>query len=387
MSQNRTIYLDHAATTPVDGRVLDKMLPYLKDIYGNPSSSHRSGQRASRALSWARNTVAEALGANPSEVVFTSCGTESDNLALRGVVFSRWARGKHIITSHIEHHAVENTCLQLAERFGYEITFLPVDRYGRVAPEQVREAIRPDTALISIMYANNEIGTVQPIADIGLIAREHDIPFHTDAVQAPGQLPLDVGALHVDLMSLSGHKFYAPKGVGVLYVREGLDLLPVQTGGKQEHGLRAGTQNVPYIVALAEGLSLAVDEREEEADRVRGLRDRLIDELVNSIDGCHLTGHPRRRLPNNASFVFEGVDGEAVQMHLSMAGIATSTGSACASGEDEPSHVLRALDMDPRLAQGSLRLSLGRATTEDDIERTIAKLSPIVEKLRDMSLF
>lgn len=387
MSAEGMIYLDHAATTPVDPRVLEAMLPYFAQDYGNPSSLHRVGQQAHEAISSARNVVAEALGATPGEIVFTSCGTESDNLAIRGVAFGRQAAGKHIITTHVEHHAVENTCLQLAERFGFEITFLPVDARGLVAPDQVREAIRPETALISVMYANNEVGSVQPIAEIGAIAREHEIPFHSDAVQASGQLSLDVNALNVDLMSISGHKFYAPKGVGVLYVREGLDLLPAQTGGAQEHGFRAGTQNVPYIVALARALELACDEREREVRRLATLRDRLIEGLTGNIAGCHLTGHPTQRLPNSASFIFEGVDGEAIQTRLSMAGVASSTGSACASGEDAPSHVLAALGVEPRLAQGSLRLTLGRDTQAADIEHVIAMLPPIIEKLRDLSLF
>jgi len=387
MKAEEMIYLDHAATTPVDPRVLEAMLPYFAQDYGNPSSLHRVGQQAHEAISSARNIVAEALGANPGEIVFTSCGTESDNLAIRGIAFGRQAAGKHIITTHVEHHAVENTCLQLAERFGFEVTFLPVDARGLVDPDQVREAIRPETALISVMYANNEVGSVQPIAEIGAIAREHEIPFHSDAVQASGQLSLDVNALNLDLMSLSGHKFYAPKGVGVLYVREGLDLLPAQTGGAQEHGLRAGTQNVPYIVGLAKALQLACDERECEVRRLAALRDRLIEGLTGNIGGCHLTGHPTQRLPNSASFVFEGVDGEAIQIRLSMAGIASGTGSACASGEDAPSHVLAALGVEPRLAQGSLRLTLGRDTQEADIERVIAVLPPIIKDLRDLSPF
>jgi len=382
---SRFIYLDHAATTPVDPRVVEAMLPYFEEKFGNPSSIHRAGGEARAAVEKARQTVAELLGAKPSEIIFTSCGTESDNLALRGVAFALKGRGNHIITTPIEHHAIGHTCEQLAKEFGMEITYLPVDSFGLVDPDDVARAITERTVLISIMYANNEVGTIEPIAEIGKIAREKGILFHTDAVQAGGHLPLNVDKLHVDLLSLSGHKFYAPKGVGILYVREGTPLLPTQTGGGQERHLRAGTENVPYIVGLAKALQLAYEEMESEVARLRSLRDRLIRGVLERIPDAQLTGHPTQRLPNNASFVFKGVDGEAILMQLDLAGVAASTGSACSSGESTPSHVLLAMGIDPLLARSSLRLTLGRRNTSEDVEFVLAILPQIVEKLRAIS--
>ncbi|MBC7235581.1 MAG: cysteine desulfurase NifS [Chloroflexi bacterium] len=384
---SRFIYLDHAATTAVDPRVLEAMLPFLQDKYGNPSSVYRFAGQAKEALEAARRTVADILGCRPGEIVFTSCGTESDNLAIRGVAWASRERGRHIITTPIEHHAVEATCHQLAEHFGYHITEVPVDRYGLVDPDDVARAIRDDTVLITVIYANNEVGTIEPIAEIGRIARERGIPFHTDAVQAGGSLDLDVDRLQVDLMSLSGHKFYAPKGVGVLYVREGTPLLPVQTGGGQEGRRRAGTENVAYIVGLAKALALAHEQREAEAERLTILRDRLIAGVLSSIPDAHLTGHPTKRLPNHASFVFEGVDGEAILLQLDLAGVAASSGSACASGDPEPSHVLTAMGIERRLALGSLRLTLGRENTAQDIVDVLAILPEIIHKLRALSPF
>ncbi|MCD6519505.1 MAG: cysteine desulfurase NifS [Anaerolineae bacterium] len=382
---SRFIYLDHAATTPVDPRVVEAMLPYFEEKFGNPSSIHRAGGEARAAVEKARQTVAELLGAKPSEIIFTSCGTESDNLALRGVAFALKGRGNHIITTPIEHHAIGHTCEQLAKEFGMEITYLPVDSFGLVDPDDVARAITERTVLISIMYANNEVGTIEPIAEIGKIAREKGILFHTDAVQAGGHLPLNVDKLHVDLLSLSGHKFYAPKGVGILYVREGTPLLPIQTGGGQERHLRAGTENVPYIVGLAKALQLAYEEMESEVARLRSLRDRLIQGVLERIPDAQLTGHPTQRLPNNASFVFKGIDGEAILMQLDLAGVAASTGSACSSGESTPSHVLLAMGIDPLLARSSLRLTLGRRNTSEDVEFVLAILPQIVEKLRAIS--
>ena len=385
MSERRTIYLDHAATTAVDPRVVEAMLPYFAEQYGNASSIHSLGQEARRAIEEARADVAEILNCSPEEIVFTSCGTESDNLAIRGVAWMNRHRGHHVITSPIEHHAVSHTCEQLERQFGFEATYLPVDEYGRVNPGDVERAITDGTILISIMYGNNEVGTIEPIAEIGKIARERGIPFHTDAVQAVGALSLDVQELNVDLLSLSGHKFYGPKGVGVLYVRQGVELLPTQTGGGHEKNRRAGTENVPYIVGLATALKLADERREEESPRLTTLRDHLIEGVLSSIPHCHLMGHPSDRLPNNANFVFEYVEGEGILLSLNLQGIAASSGSACATGSAEASHVLLAMGVRPDIAHGSLRLTLGQENTEEDVDQVLEVLPGIVERLRAMS--
>ena len=384
-SVRQPIYLDHAATTAVDPRVVEAMLPYFTASYGNPSSLYRLAAESKGAVDRARSTVAEILGARPSEIIFTSCGTESDNLALRGAAMAARTRGNHIITTPIEHHAVGNTCEQLARDFGFEVTYVPVDRHGLVDPEAVGRAITPRTVLVSVMYANNEIGTIEPIAEIGRIARRRGIVYHTDAVQAADSLPLDVDALGVDMLSLSGHKFYAPKGIGVLYVRQGTPLLPIQTGGSQERGRRAGTENVPYIVGLATALRLAYDHLEAEVTRLQALRNRLIAGVLGRIPDTRLTGHPTRRLANNASFVFAGVEGESILLQLDLAGVAASSGSACASSEEGPSHVLTAIGLDPVAARGSLRLSLGRENTSADVDYVLDVLPGIVQKLRAMS--
>jgi cysteine desulfurase len=383
----RMVYMDHAATTPVDPRVVEAMLPYWTERYGNASSVYGLGRQAHQALEAARQTVAGILDCDPKEVIFTSCGTESDNLALRGVAFERRQRsGKnHIITSAIEHHAIGHTVEQLEKYFGFEVTYLPVDRYGLVDPTDVEKAIRADTAIISIMYANNEVGTIEPIAEIGQVARKHKVPFHTDAVQAGGTLSLDVKALNVDLMSLSAHKFYGPKGVGVLYVRRGMPLLPMQTGGGHERRRRAGTENVAYAVGLATALRLAYDEAEEANARIAGLRDRLVAGILDSIPESQLSGHPTQRLPNSASFLFKYVEGESILLSLDHIGVAASSGSACTSGSLEPSHVLTAMGFPHEVAHGSLRLTLGRKTTADDVDYVLAGLPGIVEKLRMMS--
>ena len=383
----RMVYLDHAATTPVDPRVVEAMLPYWTEQYGNASSIYRLGRQAHRALEDARQTVAQILNGDPKEVIFTSCGTESDNLALRGVAFYRRQRGgkNHIITSSIEHHAIGHTVEQLVKDFGFEATYLPVDRYGLVDPAEVERAIRPDTALISIMYANNEVGTIEPIADIGRIAREHKVPFHTDAVQAGGTLSLDVKQLNVDLMSLSAHKFYGPKGVGVLYARRGVPLLPMQTGGGHERNRRAGTENVAYAVGLATALRLAYEESEEANARIARLRDRLVAGVLARIPHSQLSGHPTRRLPNSASFLFEYVEGESILLNLDAMGVAASSGSACTSGSLEPSHVLMAVGYPHEVAHGSLRLTLGKENTVEDVDYVLEGLPGIVEKLRLMS--
>jgi cysteine desulfurase len=385
--RTRTIYLDHAATTAVDPRVVEAMIPYFTEHYGNASSIYSLGRETRKAMDEARRTVADILSCKPEEVIFTSCGSESDNLALRGVSLAQREAGKghHIITSPIEHHAIGHTCEHLEKHFGFEVTYVPVDEHGMVDPDQVGRAICDDTVLISIMYANNEVGTIEPIAEIGEIARQKGIPFHTDAVQAGGTLDLNVDKLNVDLLSLSAHKFYGPKGVGVLYVRNGTPLLPTQTGGSHERNRRAGTENVPYIVGLATALQLAYDHAESNNQRIAALRDRLVDELTAEIPDVQLTGHPAHRLPNNASFVFKYIEGEAMLLNLDLAGVCASSGSACTTGEAEPSFVLTAMGIPPEIAHGSLRLTLGRENTDDDIDYVMSVLPGIVEKLRIMS--
>ena len=385
MSVERTVYLDHAATTALDPRVLDAMLPYLTTEYGNASSIYTLGRHAMQALDNAREQVAELLHCRSNEIAFVGCGSESDNLAIKGIAFASQKKGNHLITSSIEHHAVLHTC-QYLDRFGFKTTYLPVDEYGRVNPDDVERHLTDQTVLVSIMYANNEVGTVEPIAEIGRICRARKVPFHVDAVQAAGgALPIDVAALNVDLLSLSAHKFYGPKGVGILYVRQGMRILPQLQGGSQERGRRAGTENVAGIVGATSALRLAYEELPHVRPRIQALRDRLI-EGVLQIPRSRLTGHPTERLPNNASFCFEGVEGESILLNLDMLGIAASSGSACTSGAVDPSHVLVAMGLTPEWSHGSLRLSLGKENTEEEVERVIAVLPGIVEKLRGLGL-
>ncbi|MCX6031481.1 MAG: cysteine desulfurase family protein [Chloroflexi bacterium] len=377
------IYLDHSATTAVDPRALEAMSPFWTEAYGNPSSIYGLGRRAAAALEDARTRIARVLNCQPAEIVFTGCGTESDNLALRGVALAQAARGRrHLITTPIEHHAVLHTAADLAERFDCDVTYVPVDRHGLVDPAAVAAAIRPDTALISVMLANNEVGTIEPVAEIAALARARGIPFHTDAVQAGGYLALDVQALNVDLLALSAHKFYGPKGVGLLYMRRGLRLQPAQTGGSQERNRRAGTENVPYVVGMARALEIAQAEREVETARLSALRDRLTSGLLARIPGAELTGHPTRRLPGHVSLVIRGVEAEPMLIALDLAGVAASSGSACASGSPTPSHVLTAMGYDPQAALGALRLTLGRENTEADVEFVIERLPGIVSRIR-----
>jgi cysteine desulfurase len=385
MGERRAVYLDHAATTSVHPQVVEAMLPYFSDRYGNASSIHSLGREARQGLEEARATVAGILNCRGEEIVFTSGGTESDNLAIKGVSWMNRRRGDHIITSSVEHHAVSHTCEQMERQFGFEATYLPVDEYGLVDPRDVERAITETTILISIMYANNEVGTVEPIAEIGEIARRRGIPFHTDAVQAAGALSLDVQKLNVDLLSLSAHKFYGPKGVGLLYVREGVEVLPIQTGGGHERGLRSGTENVAGIVGLAAALKLAEERRQEESIRLAAIRDRLTERLLSSIDRCWLLGHPRKRLPNNSNIAFEYVEGEGVLLGLDLEGIAASSGSACSTGSADPSHVLLAMGVRPDLTRGAIRMTLGRENTEEDVDRVLEVLPAIVERLRAMS--
>jgi cysteine desulfurase len=377
------IYLDHSATTPVDPRVTEAMAPYWSELYGNPSSLYGLGRRAAAALEGARSRIAAILNCHPGEVVFTSGGTESDNLALRGVGFAQAARGRrHIITTPIEHHAVLHTVTDLTKHFDFEVSYLTVDRRGLVDPDEVAASIRPDTALISVMAANNEVGTVEPIAEIGAIARQHGVPFHTDAVQAAGHLPLDVTSLNVDLMALSAHKFYGPKGVGLLYIRRGIKLEPIQTGGDQERGRRSGTENVPTIVGMAEALELAHAERSAGGERLIVLRERLAAGLLDRIPDVELTGHPEHRLPGHLSLVVRGVEAEGILIALDLAGVAASSGSACASGSPAASHVLTAMGFSVQEALGALRLTMGRENTEADVEFVIETLPEIVARMR-----
>lgn len=385
MAETDSIYLDNAATTAVDPRVLEAMLPFFGQNYGNPSSVHRTGLAARTALDRARRGVAERLGASPEEIVFTSCGTESNNLALRGVAWAREQQGKHLITSSIEHHAVETTLDQMADRFGFEVTRVRVDRHGIVDPDEVGRALRPDTTLVSIMLANNEVGTIEPIAEIARIVHTHGATMHTDAVQAVGQLPVDVDALGVDLLSLSGHKLHAPKGIGALYVRRGTPLLSMQTGGGQEFGLRSGTENLPYIAGLSRALEISCDDLETRTARVRALRDRLVEGVLTLVPDAELNGDPERRLANNASFVFAGVEGESMVVQLTTSGIAASTGSACSAGNSGASHVLVAMGIPEPWVRGSLRLSLSRYTTAEEIDRTLAVLPQAISRLRALS--
>ena len=378
------IYLDHAATTLVKPEVLEAMLPYFTEAYGNPSSVYRLAQRNKKAIDDARATIANHLGAQPNEIFFTSGGTEADNWALKGTAEALKEKGNHIITTNIEHHAVLHTC-QYLEKHGFDVTYLPVDQDGLVTPEQVEAAIRPETILISIMYANNEIGTIMPIAEIGAIAKKHGVVFHTDAVQAVGQLPIDVKAQNIDLLSLSGHKFYGPKGTGVLYVRRGLKLPSFLHGGGQERGRRAGTENVPGIVGLAKAIELAYQDLEAKNAKIKALRDYLIDGIYARIPYCRLNGHREKRLPNNANFSFEFVEGESLLLLLDMEGIAASSGSACTSGSLDPSHVLLALGLPHELAHGSVRFTLGEDNTKEEIDEVLAKLPVFVARMREMS--
>jgi cysteine desulfurase len=378
------IYLDNAATTPVRREVFEAMVPYLTDKYGNPSSIHSYGREARADLNRAREQVAAAIGAAPEEIIFTAGGSEADNLAIKGTALAMYGEKSHIITSAVEHHAVLHSVESL-KRLGFSVTILPVDSEGMVDPEDVKRAITPETCLISIMYANNEVGTIQPIEEISRIAREAGVLFHTDAVQAVGHMPVDVKSLGVDMLSLSGHKFYGPKGVGALYARRGVRLAPLIDGGAQERKRRAGTENMAGIVGIGMAIELAVSEMDEVSAKEERLRDKLIDGLTQRIPDVRLNGHRRLRLPNNVNMSFLYVEGESLLLNLDMEGIAASSGSACTSGSLAPSHVLMAMGIPHEVAHGSVRMTLGRYTEDADVERVLDVMPRIVEKLRAMS--
>jgi cysteine desulfurase len=380
----KRVYLDNAATTRLLPEVLEEMVPYMTELYGNPSSPHDFGQKAASGLSKARQQVADAINADPSEIIFMSGGSEADNTAIRGIAERYSKKGKHIITTAVEHHAVLHTC-QLLERNGYEVTYLPVDEYGMVTVDQVREAMRPDTVLVTVMFANNEVGTIMPIAEIGALCHEKGVYFHTDAVQAVGHLPIDVKAMHIDMLSMSAHKFHGPKGVGALYVRRGIVLPPLIYGGAQERNRRAGTENVPGIVGMGKAIEMALDGLDEKAERMKALRDRLIRELPERIPEIKLNGHPTVRLPNNVNFSIKYIEGESILLMLDLNGIAASSGSACTSGSLDPSHVLLAMGLTHEIAHGSVRMTLSDETTEEDIEKVLEVLPMVAERLRKMS--
>ncbi|MFC2066258.1 cysteine desulfurase NifS [Chloroflexota bacterium] len=380
----RRIYLDYAATTPTHPDVVKAMLPYFGEVFGNPSSIHVCGQDAKGAIEEARAKIADLISAQDEEIVFTSGGTEADNAAIKGVASANEKKGNHIITSSIEHHAVLETCKSL-ERMGFSVTYFPVDEHGLVDSNDVKKAITDKTILISVMHANNEIGTIQPIAEIGKIAREAGIYFHTDAVQTVGHIPVDVNKLGVDLLSMSAHKLYGPKGVGALYIRKGTRLVPFMHGGEQERGRRASTENTPGIVGFGCAVELAQQEMGEEAEQLAHLRDKLIKGILERIDHTRINGHPQKRLPNNINVSINFVEGESMCLNLDLDGICASTGSACSSGSVEPSHVLLALRLPPEQAHGSLRFTLGKWSTDEDVDRVLESLPRIVAKLRDMS--
>ena len=380
----RKVYLDNAATTALSPKVLEQMMPYLTTIYGNPSSPHSFGQEARKGVDHARDQVAKALNALPEEIIFTGCGTESDNTVLFGVAERYAKKGNHIITTNVEHHAILHTCEALEKR-GVEVTYLPVDENGMVTAEQVANAITDKTILVSIMFANNEVGTIMPIAEIGKVCRERGVLFHTDAVQAVGHVPIDVKAMNIDMLSLSAHKFHGPKGVGALYMKKGIRLPSYVMGGAQERNRRAGTENVAGIVGLGAAIALATQTLEESAARMTKLRDKLIAGIAQRIPEVKLNGHPTMRLPNNVNYSIKYIEGESILLMLDMNGIAASSGSACTSGSLDPSHVLLALGLSHEVAHGSVRLTLSDETTEEDIDYVLHVLPKVAERLRAMS--
>ena len=384
MAAMKRIYLDHAATTPMDAEVLKAMLPFLSDAFGNPSSIHSFGQETRAFVEEARDKIASLIGAREEEIVFTGGGTEADNFAIKGVAFANEGKGYHIITTSIEHHAVMESC-KFLERRGFRITYLPVGIDGLVDPQDVKKAITDRTILISVMHANNEVGTIEPLAEISKIAQEEGIYFHTDAVQTVGHIPVNVDELGIDLLAMSAHKLYGPKGVGALYIRKGTKLIPFIHGGEQERRRRAGTENVPAIIGFGKAAEIAQQEMDSVAKHLVHLRGKLIEGITERIEHIHLNGHPTQRLPNNVNVSIEFVEGESMLLNLDLEGIAASTGSACSSSSLEPSYVLLAMGFPQELAHGSLRFSLGRETTEEDIDRVLEVLPGIIARLRAMS--
>lgn len=380
----RRIYFDHSATTPVDRDAAALALEYMTDKFGNASSIHSFGRESRKAVDVAREQVAALIGATPNEIFFTSGGTEGDNLAIKGVAFANRKKGNHIITSAIEHHAILHTCEYL-EKNGYEVTYLPVDEYGMVRIEDLKNAITDKTILITIMFANNEVGTIQPVKEIGRIAREKGIYFHTDAVQAAGNYPIDVKEMNIDLLTMSGHKFYAPKGVGALYIRRGVRVDEIQHGGGHERNMRAGTENVPGIAGLGKAAEIAKRDMEKKTARLQAMRDRIIREITEKIPHIKLNGHPTERMPGNVNFSFLYVEGESLLLNLDLKGIAASSGSACTSGSLDPSHVLLAMGLTHEVAHGSLRITLGRDNTDEDVNYFLEVLPEIISRLRAMS--
>ena len=384
MGEKRLVYMDHSATTYTRKEVLDAMIPYHAENFGNPSSIYSIARASKNAIDIARAQVAKALGADPEEIYFTSCGSESDNWAIKGIAFANRKKGNHIITTKIEHHAVLHTCEYL-EKEGFAVTYLPVDKYGLVDPAELEKAITDKTILVTIMYANNEIGTIEPIAELGAIARRHKVYFHTDAVQVIGNLPVDVRAQNIDLLSLSAHKFYGPKGVGALYIRKGVRIDNLIHGGGQERRRRAGTENIAGIVGLGRAIELATADIEGHNRRIRAMRDRLLKGIMEKIPHAYLNGHPEKRLPGNINISFEFIEGESMLLWLDDEGICASTGSACTSGSLEPSHVLLATGLPVEISHGSLRLTLGNVNTEADVDFVLDVLPKVVSRLRDMS--
>ena len=380
----KRIYMDNAATTRVTEPVLQAMMPYLTDVFGNPSSVHGFGRDARKALDAARQQVADALGAKPNEIYFTGCGTEADNWAIRGAAYARKNKGRHIITSAIEHHAVLHTCEQL-EKEGFEVTYLPVDEYGLVSVEELEKAMREDTILVTVMAANNEIGTIQPIVELAAAAKAHGALFHTDAVQAIGSIEFNVKEMGIDMLSLSGHKFHSPKGVGALYIRNGLKIDRLIQGGAQERTQRAGTENLASIVGMGKAIEIAAAKVKEHNEYLTGLRDRMISRILTEIPATRLNGHAEKRLPGNVNVSIRYIEGEALLLSMDIKGVAASSGSACTSGSLDPSHVLLAIGLPHEIAHGSLRLSLSEDNTMEDVDYAVDALKEIVTRLRDMS--
>lgn len=393
MNDPKYVYLDNAATTPMDPQVIEEVSKHFKETYGNSSSLHSMGQKAGQILERSRKTIASLINAKSEEIYFTSSGTEADNLAITGVALKNQEKGNHIITSTIEHHAVENPCKELQKK-GFEVTFLPVDNFGLINLKELEKTIKDKTILITIMFANNEIGTIEPIKEIGAIAKKHDIIFHTDAVQAFGKSPIDVNEMNIDLLSASAHKIYGPKGIGMLYIRNkgkkegwGKYIQPLMFGGGHEKDMRPSTVAVPLIAGFAKAAELAKAEMDKESERQIKLREKIIKTVLNNIENTYLNGHPSQRLPNNVNLGFKYIEGESIVLDLDMEGIGTSTGSACSSKSLDPSHVLLAIGLKPEEAQGSLRISLGRFTIEEEVNYFLEKLPPIIERLRKISPF